>query len=116
MRISDWSSDVCSSDLSVPSSSRPLTTGEIALARTVFGAAIAYDRVRICHHKWIFFQPRPIGMAPMGSIHFNPHGYLYCDDFSPSSHPLHSLFHHPMPHLRPPHTRGCVSLVLLPPP
>src|SRR3546814_3370494 len=99
MRISDWSSDVCSSDVSVPRPSRPLTTGEIELARTVFGDAIAYDRVRICHHKWIFFQPRHIVMAPTGSIHFNPHGDLYCDDFGAASQRLQGLFIHEMTHV-----------------
>ena len=62
--------------------SRPLTTGEIALARTVFGDAIDYARVRVRHYKWIFFQPRRIVMAPMGDLHFHPKGSVYCDDFS----------------------------------
>ena len=79
--------------------SRPLTSGEIALARTVFGDAIAYDRVRICHHKWIFFQPRGVVMAPMGSLHFNPHGDLYCDDFGAASQRLQGLFIHEMTHV-----------------
>ena len=44
----------------MPRPSRPLTPGEVALARPVFGDAIAYDRVRVNHHKWIFFQPRGV--------------------------------------------------------
>src|SRR3546814_4911408 len=95
MRISDWSSDVCSSDLP----SRPLTAGEIALARSVFGDAIAYDRVRVCYHKWIFFQPRRVVMAPMGALHFHPHGNLYCDDFSAASQAMQGLFVHEMTHV-----------------
>jgi len=83
----------------VPRPSRPLTHGEIALARTVFGDAIAYDRVRVNHHKWIFFQPRHIVMAPMGSLHFNPHGDLYCDDFAAASQRLQGLFIHEMTHV-----------------
>src|SRR3546814_4337233 len=58
------------------------TTGEIALARTVFGDAIDYARVRVRRYKWIFFQPRRIVMAPMGDLHFHPKGGVYCDDFS----------------------------------
>ena len=65
----------------------------------MFGDAIAYDRVRICHHKWMFFQPRHIVMAPMGSLHFNPHGDLYCDDFSAASQRLQGLFIHEMTHV-----------------
>ena len=66
----------------MPRPSRPLSTGEIALARSVFGDAIDYARVRVRHYKWIFFQPRRIVMAPMGDLHFHPKGGVYCDDFS----------------------------------
>ena len=97
----------------MPRPSRPLTPGEIALARPVFGDAIAYDRVRICHHKWMFFQPRHVVMAPMGSIHFNPHGDLYCDDFSTASQRLKGLFIHEMTHVWQAQTRGRWYLVLM---
>jgi hypothetical protein len=97
----------------VPRPSRPLTSGEVALARTVFGDAIAYDRVRVCHHKWIFFQPRHIVMAPMGSLHFNPHGELYCEDFSAAERNLRGLFLHEMTHVWQAQTRGRWYLVLM---
>lgn len=61
---------------------RPLTSGEIALAKSVFGDAIDYAPVRVRTRKWAFFQPRGIVMAPMGHLHFHPAGGLYCDDFS----------------------------------
>lgn len=61
---------------------RPLTSGEIALAKSVFGDAIDYAPVRVRTRKWAFFQPRGIVMAPMGHLHFHPDGDLYCDDFS----------------------------------
>lgn len=93
--------------------SRPLTAGEIALARSVFGDAIAYDRVRICHRKWIFFQPRRVVMAPMGSLHFHPHGDLYCDDFAAASRSLKGLFLHEMTHVWQAQTRGRWYLVLM---
>lgn len=92
---------------------RTLTDGEIALARSVFGDAIAYDRVRICHWKWAFFQPRRVVMAPMGALHFHPHGDLYCDDFSAASQSLKGLFIHEMTHVWQSQMRGRWYLVLM---
>ncbi|MDK2761763.1 MAG: vgr related protein [Sphingopyxis sp.] len=97
----------------MPGPSRALTPGEIALARTVFGDAIAYDRVRVNHYKWIFFQPRQIVMAPMGNLHFNPRGDLYRDDFSAAPQPLQGLFIHEMTHVWQAQTRGRWYLVLM---
>jgi hypothetical protein len=93
--------------------SRPLTPAEVALARGVFGDAIRYDDVRICHYNWIFFQPRRTVMAPMGHIHFNPHGTLYCDDFGSASQSLQGLFVHEMTHVWQAQTRGRWYLVLM---
>jgi hypothetical protein len=92
---------------------RPLTQGEIALGRSIFGDAIDYARVRICHHKWIFFQPKHIVMAPMGWMHFHPHGGIYCDDFSQASQSLQGLFIHEMVHIWQAQTRGRWYLVLM---
>lgn len=78
---------------------RPLTRAEIDLSRSVFGDAIAYDRVRIRLKKWIFFQPRRTIMAPMGHIHFHPRGTAYCDDFSCASLSRQALFIHEMVHV-----------------
>lgn len=97
----------------MPRPSRLLTTGEIALARSVFGEAIDYSRVRICHHKWIFFQPRRVVMAPMGHLHFNPHGDIYSEDFSAASQMLRGLFIHEMTHVWQAQTRGRWYLVLM---
>lgn len=79
--------------------SRPLTPGEIALARSVFGDAIDYDPVRIQRRKWFPFQPRNVVMAPSGHIHFHPKGDLWCEDFA--HQPLHrqGLFIHEMVHV-----------------
>lgn len=79
--------------------SRPLTPGEIALAQTVFGAAIDYARVRVAARKWAFFQPRGTVMAPHGTIHFHPRGGLYRDDFAPADLSLQGLFIHEMVHV-----------------
>ena len=54
--------------------SRPLTPGEEALARGVFGDAIDYAPVRLSRRKWVFFQPRNVAMTPCGAMHFHPRG------------------------------------------
>ena len=78
---------------------RPLTDGEIALARGVFGAAIDYARVRIARRKWAFFQPRDTVMAPTGTIHFHPEGTRYRADFAAASLADQALFIHEMVHV-----------------
>ena len=79
----------------------------------MFGEAIDYARVRVRHYKWIFFQPRRVVMAPMGSLHFHPHGDLYCDDFAAASRSLKGLFLHEMTHVWQAQTRGRWYLVLM---
>ena len=83
----------------MPRHARALTDGEVELARSVFGDAIDYARVRVCRSKWTFFQPRRVVMAPMGALHFHPHGDLYCDDFGAASQSLKGLFIHEMVHV-----------------
>lgn len=78
---------------------RPLTEAERNLSASVFGDAIDYDSVRICQHKWAFFQPRNTVMAPTGHIHFHPKGTLYCDDFCDSGTHMQGLFIHEMTHV-----------------
>ncbi|MEO6256801.1 MAG: vgr related protein [Sphingomicrobium sp.] len=92
---------------------RPLTTGELALARSVFGHAIDYSKVRLVKRKWWPFQPRSTGMAPTGNIHFHPHGDLWSDDFA--TEPLHrqGLFIHEMTHVWQTQTRGRFYLPLM---
>lgn len=79
--------------------SRPLTAGEIALARGVFGDAIDYALVRIVRRKWAFFQPRGTVMAPMGAIHFHPASTRYREDFATGSLDDQGLFIHEMVHV-----------------
>ena len=92
---------------------RPLTPGEIALARSVFGDAIDYSKVRLVKRKWWPFQPRSIAMAPTGNIHFHPHGKLWSNDFA--AEPLHrqGLFIHEMTHVWQAQTRGRFYLPLM---
>ncbi|WP_174297882.1 vgr related protein [Sphingomonas bacterium] len=78
---------------------RPLTPGETALARSVYGDAIDYAGVRLIRGKWAFFQPRHVVMAPRGAIHFHPSGDLWRDDFATASLADQGLFIHEMAHV-----------------
>lgn len=78
---------------------RPLTPGEAALARTIFGEAIDYARVRLVRRKWAFFQPVKTVMAPLGHIHFHPAGPWWCEDFAAAPLAAQGLFLHEMTHV-----------------
>ena len=78
---------------------RPLTSGEIAICRSIFGGAINYDPVRIVRGRWWPFQPKGIVMAPTGNIHFHPADPHWSDDFSSASLSLQGLFIHEMTHV-----------------
>lgn len=76
--------------------SRPLTDGEIKLAKTVFGDAIDYARVSVNDTKFIGFHPKGTAMAPNGSL------YMFgCYHADYSALPPHgqSLFIHEMTHV-----------------
>lgn len=90
---------------------RKLTTGEIALARSVFGDAIDYSRVTIRRKKWFPLQPRKITMAPRGHLHFHPHSESYCDDFSHQSVLQQGLLIHELVHVWQVQTKGDWYLV-----
>ena len=91
---------------------RPLTSGEVALARSIFGRAIDYGAVTIRRRKWFAFQPRRTTMAPRGHIHFHPLGDAYCDDFAAVSTVRQGLFIHEMTHVWQSQTLGDWWLVL----
>ena len=78
---------------------RRLTDGEVELAKTIFGNAIDYSKVKIWRKKWWPFQPRRITMAPRGHLHFHPQGDSYCDDFSQASISLKGFFIHELVHV-----------------
>jgi hypothetical protein len=80
-------------------SARSLTDGETALARSVFGDAIDYAKVRIVRGRWWPLQPRNVAMAPNGNIYFPGGGSLWSADFA--AEPLHrqGLFIHEMTHV-----------------
>ena len=93
--------------------SRPLTTGEVELARSVFGEAIDYGRVHMVRRKWWPFQPSGIVMAPTGNIHFHPKSPLWSEDFSRESLSLQGLFVHEMTHVWQSQARGRFYLPLM---
>ena len=92
---------------------RPLTSGEIALARSVFGDAIDYGRVHMVRRRWWPLQPRGVVMAPTGNIHFHPGSSLWSEDFAGEPLALQGLFIHEMTHVWQAQTRGRFYLVLM---
>jgi hypothetical protein len=92
---------------------RPLTSGEVALARSVFGEAVDYDRTRIVRGKWWPLQPVGIAMAPTGNIHFHPRDPAYRDDFAAADLSLQGLFIHEMTHVLQAQQRGRFYLPLM---
>jgi hypothetical protein len=93
--------------------SRALTDGEIALARSMFGASIDYGRVRLVRRKWWPFQPRGIVMAPTGNIHFHPADSRWSEDFSAEPLSSQGLFIHEMTHVWQTQKRGRFYLPLM---
>lgn len=79
--------------------SRGLTTGEITLAREVFGDDIQYDQVKLFRQKAYFFQSPDTTMAPDGNIYFHPDATHYRDDFSTAEIYLQAHFIHEMTHV-----------------
>ena len=93
--------------------SRPLTPGEIELARSMFGNAIDYSQVRMARRRWWPFQPKNVVMAPTGNIHFHPDSDLWSEDFSAERLSLQGLFIHEMTHVWQAQKRGRFYLVLM---
>ncbi|MYN01934.1 Rhs element Vgr protein [Pseudoduganella sp. DS3] len=77
---------------------RPLTSGEIALARQVFGSAIDYKRVRVHNTRFIpFLQRKDVCITPNGELYF--HASRYRDDFAAASGQEQHWFMHEMAHV-----------------
>ena len=92
---------------------RPLTPGEIALARSVFGQVIDYDKVRLVRGKWWPFHPRNAAMAPTGNIHFHPGGDMWSEDFANETIGRQGLFIHELTHVWQSQQRGRFYLPLM---
>lgn len=89
-----------------------MTSGEIALARTVFGNAIEYSSVLLKRRKWWPFQPKRVAMAPNGNIYFHPEGRAYCDDYAFQPLSVQGFFIHEMTHVWQTQTKGRWFLIL----
>jgi len=76
-----------------------MTPREISLARSVFGNALDYAKIRIHRRKWWWFQPSKITMAPDGHLWFHPDSQLFCDDFCDRDISLQGLFIHELVHV-----------------
>lgn len=90
---------------------RALTAGEIALARSVFGNVIDYEKVTIKRRKWFPLQPKRVTMAPRGHLHFHPASEAYCDDFSRVGVIRQGLLIHELTHVWQSQMRGKWYLV-----
>ncbi|MDL2358176.1 MAG: Rhs element Vgr protein [Pseudomonadota bacterium] len=77
--------------------SRPLTAGEVAMASTLFGAAIDYARVRIHDRRYLPFQPKHCAMSPNGSVYF--HRSRCLADFAAGDVHAQHWFMHEMVHV-----------------
>lgn len=78
---------------------RSLTASETAMARSLFGGAVDYSRVKVHNGEYLPFglQPDDTAMTPNGELYFNPKRFV--EDFSLSSF-LDSLwFMHEMVHV-----------------
>lgn len=80
-------------------SGRPLTARESALAKSIFGSALDYAKIRIHNRKFWWFQPRRITMAPDGHLWFHPKNTLFCEDFCDRDIALQGLFIHELVHV-----------------
>lgn len=62
--------------------SRPLTAGEVAMARLIFKDSIDYSKVRVHNEEYLpfGFQDDETAMAPNGNMYFNPK--MFVQDYS----------------------------------
>ncbi|MCL2848964.1 MAG: hypothetical protein FWE61_02815, partial [Micrococcales bacterium] len=89
-----------SASASVALHERPLTAGEVALARTVFGDAIDYSVVLVHNHGYPLlggFQPDDVAVTPNGEMYFPAPSHLA--DFSAGSAANARWFVHEMVHV-----------------
>lgn len=78
---------------------RLLTSGEIALAKSVYGEKINYGKVWIHHDSYLPFglQHERVAMTPQGEIYYRT--YLYRDDYSKTSSGEQHTFIHELCHV-----------------
>ncbi|MBW0006268.1 MAG: vgr related protein [Sphingomonas sp.] len=78
---------------------RSLTSGEVEMARSIFGDALDYSKVRLFEGKWWPFQPKRSAMAPMGNIWFHPDDGGWSEDFSRGPLSQQGFFMHELTHV-----------------
>lgn len=76
---------------------RGLTSGEIEMARPVFGNLIDYTAVKIFNIPYLPWQPDNIFMAPNGNLFV--HQKYFCADYSKCSIALQGIFIHELAHI-----------------
>jgi hypothetical protein len=82
----------------MPRIARPLTAGEIAMARLLFGDAIDYARVRVHNTRYLpLVQPKDVCITPNGSLFF--HASRFREDFSSAPEGEQHWFMHEMAHV-----------------
>lgn len=82
--------------------SRPLTAGEVAMARLIFKDSIDYSTVKIHNGEYLPFglQFNNTVMAPNGGIYLNPNRYSKNPDYSKATDPRDKQwFMHEMTHI-----------------
>lgn len=77
---------------------RPMTTGEIALARRLFKDSIDYTKVNIHKRRYILGQPDNSGMTPNGEI-YAVGAHTYFEDYSIAKSHQKGFFIHEMAHV-----------------
>ena len=79
--------------------SRPLTSGEIAMARSLFGDSICCSRVRVHNRGYLWFglQNDATAMTPNGHMYFDPK--CFKEDFSTCGFGDSLWFMHEMVHV-----------------
>ncbi|TXG81548.1 MAG: vgr related protein [Sphingomonadales bacterium] len=78
---------------------RRLTEGEVALARSLFQDAIDYDAVRLHRRRWAFWHRARYVMAPDGHLWFAPGNRWWREDFASADLAAQGLFCHEMTHV-----------------
>ncbi|WP_312056180.1 hypothetical protein [Acinetobacter courvalinii] len=76
---------------------RGLSSGEIEIARPVFGDLIDYAQVKVFNIPYLPWQPVNIFMAPNGNLFV--HQKYFSADYSKCSAPLQGIFIHELAHV-----------------
>jgi hypothetical protein len=78
---------------------RPMTCGEVALARSMFGDAIDCSAVRLHRACWWPLQPNGVVMAPDGDVWFHPEDNVWSEDFAGAPLSAQGLLIHELTHV-----------------